>query len=397
MNLYNKIVELYRDCTDWNYYNVDIINPFDKDKARDFIKQYFENGAKKRVILPLIDEIDPMRHVHTISTFFIGILIKRELCSNLTIHSQEDEDYEFSYLWFLVCLFHDIGYAIENDWTYKHIYRKNAEEYLNKYKNVKNCKRWHYEYQDLGLIFVAPTIYTKKMILANVRRNYTGRFDGITFSNGVTIYKSMYLRETVLNYLEYCKMTDGIRHYDHGIMGGLWLYDSLMKNYYRAYWNEKGKHRDVNIENFFVDGYWHFYEEQKMIFAYLADCIIAHNMWPASSDNIDIYKRCGLDELIPPSFQKISFEQNPMLFILAIADTIEPIKLFLPTGRMSEVDIWKGIDIFFSKEYIKIKILNDRLSYESLLHKVNGLDNWVDVSIVPNKEQREVKLVLERI
>lgn len=27
-----------------------------------------------------------------------------------------------------------------------------------------------------------------------------------------------------------------------------------------------------------------------MIFAYLADCIIAHNMWPATDDKIQIYR-----------------------------------------------------------------------------------------------------------
>lgn len=111
------------------------------------------------------------------------------------------------------------------------------------------------------------------------RDNYVKPFEGIRFSNGVTIYNALYSRKTVLDYLEYCKMTDGIRHYDHGIVGGLWLYDSLMKNYHIAYWKEKEKDKNVNFKDFLVDDYWHFSEEQKMIFAYLADCIIAHNMW----------------------------------------------------------------------------------------------------------------------
>ena len=119
MNLYSQIDDLYRAKAEWNYYDADIRKPFDKDKARDFIIQYFENGAKKRVVLPFIDEIDSMRHMHVVSAFFIGLLIKRELCPDLVIFSQKYENYEFSYLWFLVCLFHDMGYAIENDRTYK--------------------------------------------------------------------------------------------------------------------------------------------------------------------------------------------------------------------------------------------------------------------------------------
>ena len=64
-----------------------------------------------------------------------------------------------------------------------------------------------------------------------------------------------------------------------------------------------------------------------------------------------------------------------------------------PVFNFSEVDIWKGIDIFFSKEYIRIKILDNRLSFESLLSKVKGLDDWIDVKIVTDNEQREVKIV----
>lgn len=393
MNLYDQIVDLYHTSAEWNYYDADIRKPFDKDKAREFIKQYFEYGAKKGVVLPLIDEIDSMRHIHTISAFFIGLLMKRELCPNLTVYSQEYEDYEFSYLWFLVCLFHDMGYAIENDWTYKYTYRKNAKEYLKKYKKIKgSCIRQRYEYEDLGLIFVAPSRFKRTPFSIHSRDNYANRFDSITFSNDVIIRNSTYSRKTVLDYLEYCKMTDGIRHYDHGIVGGLWLYDSLMKNYYKAYRNEKEKNKDVNYEEFLVDGYWHFSEEQKVVFAYLADCIIAHNIWPANSDTIEIYRKCGLDELVPPKFRKISFKDNPILFILAITDTIEPIKLYLSSSQMSEVDIWKGIDMIFSKEYVKIKILDDRLSFTSLLRKVHGLDNWIDISIVINEEQREAKI-----
>ena len=111
---------------------------------------------------------------------------------------------------------------------------------------------------------------------------------------------------------------------------------------------------------------------------------------------LSYWTHCGLDELTPPRFQKTSFERNPILFILAIADTIEPIKLYLSGTQMSEVDIWKGINIFFSKEYIRIKILDKRLPFDGLLRKVKGLDDWLDVKVVTDIEQREVKIYLCR-
>lgn len=188
-------------------------------------------------------------------------------------------------------------------------------------------------------------------------------------------------------------MTDGISHYDHGIVGGLWLYDNLIKNYYKAYWSEKEKRNNVNFNNFCVDGYLHFFTEQEMIFAYLADCIIAHNMWPASSDNIAMYKKCGLQELIPPKFEKITFEKNPILFILAVADTIDPIKLFLSKHSMKEIDIWNGVDMLFSKDFIEIKIIDQRLPFENLANKLNGLDDWIDVRINTYRKEKKVRLL----
>lgn len=394
INLYDQIVNLYNHVSEWNYYNADFEKPFGINTARKFIEQYFEKGAKRGVVLPFIDEIDSMRYVHIISVFFIGLLIKRELCPNLAIRSKVDTDYEFSYLWFLVCLFHDMGYAIENDWTYKFTYKKNTNQYRNKYREKRDLPKWRQDrYEDLGVIYVAPTNDIHSHFRRGFKRNYINEFDSIIFNNGIRVCKSTYRRGTVFNYLEYCKMTDGIRHYDHGIVGGLWLYDNLIKNYYKAYWSEKEKGNNVNFDNFYVDGHLHFFTEQEMIFAYLADCIIAHNIWPASADKIDMYIKCGLQELTPPKFKKITFQKNPILFILAVADTIDPIKLFLSKHSIKEVDIWNGVDMLFSKDFIEIKTVDQRLSFESLANKLKGLDNWIDVRINPYRKEKKVRLL----
>lgn len=392
-NLFEQINELYKENREWNYYDAEISKPFDSYKAKKFIKQYFEYGAKKRVILPFIDEMDSIRYVHTVSTFFIGLLIKREICPELTILSRGYEDYKFSYLWFLVCLFHDMGYVIENDWMYKYKYRREAEGFLHQYKVVKGT-HWRLGniYHDLGLIYVAPTRYSKFTVSSKEHWLSDRIFRGIEFNNGVIIEKAMYKRKTVLNYLEYCKMTKGIRHYDHGIVGGLWLYDNLMKNYYRTYREESTRNPDIRIDDFLVDGYWHFSFEQKIVFAYLADCVIAHNMWPAKKDTRDTYLKCGLEELVQPWFKKISFRNNPILFILAIADTIEPVKLYSVEANMTEVEIWKGINIKAERKSLFIKLMDDKLSFQKLLAKVDGLDDWIDVKVQVFKKSKEIKI-----
>lgn len=381
MNLYERIVDMYKnESREWNYYDEKMSTPFNSIKAKEFIKQYFEYGAKKGVIMPFIDGMESMRLVHMTSVFFIGLLIKKSLCPTLNIKSQNSDDYEFSYLWFLVCLFHDMGYVIESDWTYKFTYRKNSEEYLRQYKAVRG--RWwrqRYEYDDLGLIYVAPLRF----------------YPCILFSNGVKISRAMYSRKTVLNYLEYCKMTEGIRHYDHGIVGGLWLYDSLMRNYHKMYMSEKANNQNIDFRDFQLNGYWHFSEEQRTVFAYLANCIISHNIWPASEETYEAYERCGLEELAGSRFKKIAFSDNPILFILAIADTIEPIKVYSTDLQMSEVEIWSGMDMIFEKERTTIRLLDDRLPFEKLENKIKGLDNWMDVKILSCSNERKVEIEYE--
>ena len=72
MSLYDCIIDMYQNSSDeWNYYGLNMSVPFNCTGAKEFIKQYFEQGAKKRVILPVFDEINTMRIMHTISAYFM--------------------------------------------------------------------------------------------------------------------------------------------------------------------------------------------------------------------------------------------------------------------------------------------------------------------------------------
>src|SRR5665647_873156 len=230
MNLYEKMQQCYaEEYRDWNYYGQPFINPFeDKIINLDFIHDYFNYGGKSMVISELINIMDPMRHSHTISSFFIGMLIKQQICPNLRIVNSPSNEFEFSYLWFIVCLFHDMGYAQERDCLYKYNYENVSREYSRQYRWIihpaYNVNR--HEYSDLGIIFPAPSKFYM-MSLFGTKSAYFTRTDesngcGIRFNNGIEIKKSRYSRNTVLNYLEYCKMAPDIKHYDHGIVGGLW-------------------------------------------------------------------------------------------------------------------------------------------------------------------------------
>jgi len=391
MTLYDEMHQLYKQNeNDWNYYERAMINPFeDSFLVKDFIKEYFNYGGKSMVVEELINEMEPMRHSHTVSTFFLGQLLKQKICPNLEILSlQNDNNFKFSYLWFIVCLFHDMGYIQENDWMYKYKYRNDSKEYLRQYsKLIKNKFPRRFEYEDLGIIFCSPIKF--RGALRN--REHFRNEQGIIFSNGISIQKARYTQNTILNYLEYCKMNEKIKHYDHGIVGGLWLYDSLIKNYYKHYFTEMKNNNALLFDSFVNSENLHFSTEQWKIFAYLADCIISHNMWPATNQTNYLYNICGLEQLTMENYTCISFQEDPILYLLALSDTLEPIKTYSGLG-LTDIEIWKGISVQINSDKIVMKIDNPRMPFERLNRKVEGIEHWIDCRVEIDKSIKELKI-----
>lgn len=120
-------------------------------------------------------------------------------------------------------------------------------------------------------------------------------------------------KELIINYFR-MRIDDEVL--DHGIVGALLLYNALM---------------DL-AEN---SKLYSSIKEYKSFFVAICDTIALHNMWRASTDNIDKYERYGLWELIPGDdlHHIVFYKDNPILFLLALVDTIEPIKKFSHDGR----------------------------------------------------------------
>lgn len=128
----------------------------------------------------------------------------------------------------------------------------------------------------------------------------------------------------------------------------------------------------------------HFCVNQFPIFAYLADCIISHNMWFATDyGTIELYKKCGLEQLIPPHAQPISFDINPLLFILALADTLEPIKTCCDPKyelNIEPIEVLNNIECVFNQKHILLQFKNNEL-FKIMKDKLDGLENWLNINI----------------
>ena len=261
------------------------------------------------------------------------------------------------------------------------IIMKNHDFPINSFRIYHNYNA----YYDLGIIYPAPCYFRINPIMPTYKvsfiKNNTYYTDKIVFNNGTTITRSMYPKSTIFNYLEYCKMNEDINHHDHGIVGGLWLYDSLVKNYYLSYISLNDDNE--SIRNFCVNNL-HFSINQFPVFAYLADCIISHNMWLATDyKTIELYKKCGLKQLIPPLAQPIQFDTNPLLFILALADTLEPIKICCdPDSKLNiePIEILKNIECVFNYKNISL-LFNNEGMFEKMKEKLDGLENWLAINI----------------
>lgn len=390
--LYQTMSDYFKNNPmDWNYYLNELELPKNINAAKNFIKDFFTYGGKSYLIHDIIQECEPLRINHTLSVFFIGLLIKNSSYHELNIiDDNQNEIFEFSYLWFLVSLFHDMSYVQEKDWTYKFEYRKKSKDFQNRMRinnhSINKFNKYHNynTYYDLGIIYPAPCYFKTNTIMpyriANSKNNPRPN-NRIIFNNGTIITRSMYSKSTIFNYLEYCKMNEEISHYDHGIVGGLWLYDSLVKNYYLSYISLNNPRIDFN--DFYIK-HLHFDTNQFSIFAYLADCIISHNMWFATdNETIELYEKCGLEQLIPPHAQPIQFDTNPLLFILALADTLEPIKTCCDPKHelnIEPIEVLNNIECVFNQKHILLQFKNDEL-FKIMKDKLDGLENWLAINV----------------
>lgn len=259
----------------WNYYeginnNIQIEKPFiiTSDYKR-FIVNYFKRGGKIDIFESCNINIEGLRLPnHICSVFFLGIIIY----NNTSLHKKYKIEnnapgYEsFPFIWFLIALFHDNAYQIEED--------KDLARSINNIEDLKTL------YGIENFFFDKKS--TKCQQLINSREKY--------FSYRLK---------------EWGKI-------DHGLLGGILLFDRLVKIR-----KEKKKNNEENL-------FW----GQKLVNQYklAADAISIHNIWLPEEKNRKTYKKSGLSELI--NFTPIKFKDFPLFYILGLVDTIEPFKIF---------------------------------------------------------------------
>lgn len=228
----------------------------------------------------------------TDSMFIIGMLLQKDICPGLEFANYEEKR-DFACFWYLLCLFHDKAkQASMNPQTENSYYREN----LTFHQVHQNLERWNLKYSEnwekLGVTFVPDSTYGSS---------------GICFTNGTTLKESEISHSQLLDFYHYyqvCRISDGP---DHGLLGGLLLYDTLVKCSLRKFAD------DITSR------------ELENLYSYLSNCLIVHNM----------KKKIFGPDFVP--FQHLSFTDNPMLFLLILSEALEPIRFFTEYGMPDEV------------------------------------------------------------
>lgn len=414
----------------WNYYRADIKaeNILQADTSRRFIHQYFENGEKE---LPLIlnpedaaiflenyflaarkervlsFEFDRQyalpaeRAIHTVSGFFLGLLIENCLSAENSLSIVHPGYFPFSYLWFLTFLYHDYGYCVAEREdspiaiparapTPNNIYpQRNSKIRFEEYRAMRQVKA------ELG-ISLSPfsaypgafsstthltdghTVSVESALLRELtQRSCTiARHSKLQFNTGAKIRGHQYTSTVVTRYFNYC-INERTR-LDHGIIGGYLFYDRMIKNYLSAYLSVLHEARyPVSLNDFYFRDR-HFSEYQLPIFSYIADCILVHNIWKQSDDTRELYERYNLNPDLGEAYKTITIRDNPLLYILAVTDTLEPTKAY---ATINPEIISESINLEYlpGTRMITFSSTNKAVDIRVLHRKAKGLEGWTSV------------------
>jgi len=337
-SLYKLISELQEDK--WNYYaeasdNVAIPLPFATENTSvNFIKQYFKKGGKEEAVKDFnIESFLMPRADHTVSIFFLGVLLydKTVLKHEIKFSQKVSELYEFfQFIWFVTCLSHDAAFYLEHD---KDLYKKCVD--LNALK-----KHLKIEY-DLTACNI------------NDVPEYMFRLCGPYFS-----FRHKHRKFTAT---------------DHGIYAGILLYDRLVKN------------RIIKKAESNKQYLWEEYLDAE--YAYAAATVAVHNIWFPAEKDFQLYEKYDLHDLIGK--QPIKLKESPLLFLLGLVDTIDPVKAYAcvaPTFVLENVYLE-----FLSNKSFRLK-LSPALNFQIMKEKADYLQKWLDVHVEPQESERTLTI-----
>ena len=335
--------EIFADDNKWNYYvnsDIAINNPFDcGHNAKEFIKNFIKLSGKSsssNILYKKIDGLEDYRAIHIVSTFFFGIyiyensnLFKSKISKELKKYQDKSKyhsNVEFAFVWFICCLFHDLGYEFEDDKNPKHscfydFYKENNLKSLNRVVGV-------------------PKLYK------NIHKDYFN-------------YRAKKNKN------------------DHGICGAYILFKDLCKI----------REDEEKLNN---NGKLSWENELENVYNFASWIILSHNIWYANEWDkcaVECYNKEKLDELILKEKEyKISLDKYPFLFLFSLVDSIEPLKRIKDTQYLNEIFVEINVNNIVIESNLDCgchtDILKQANGLNNWLTKTEIIDNKVIIDLI---------------
>lgn len=93
-----------------------------------------------------------------------------------------------------------------------------------------------------------------------------------------------------------------------------------------------------------------------------------------------------LDVLLAENYKNITFEEDPLLYILALTDTLEPTKIYNQQKKYQGLTAWEvanAIYVDYTPGMRKIQFsASHDISIDPLYKKAKGLENWTSAQCV---------------
>ena len=421
-SLFQEIQELINEenSVSWKYYqywfpNISADTLLSEQGSISFIKGYFSAGVKESPLYldPFganykneyllhnkesllsdstfsIDNLPGDRAVHTVSAFFLGILIENAMFGNnhLTARVNGDNSFTFPYIWFLTCLYHDFGYQFEQNNEYHSSIRNRIAGYNRSIYFAKGRSRplkAVFRRLDISLgnaikqdISLSHALYNELLGYAKNKSIYP-----VHYSNGAIVRNGWYNKQTINNYFDYRFWNMDVC--DHGIVGGYLFLDRIIKNYATTYMMECVRQQTLlDLGDFYnTDSNLRFSKHQLPVFHHISNCILAHNVYKSPDDKVDIYPAYGLGKLIGTSFKPVCSKKDPLLYILSISDTLDPVKLYCTELELPAMEVLKNVyfDFIPGSKSIKISV-SKAIRIEPIYEAANRLKEWTAATVV---------------
>ncbi len=325
----NKLIEYYDDAL------LDSVGAewntsalFSQRLAQNFILKFFDEECKNRKIKECINSITSFRAVHTVSSFLLGLTIKNALSFDTRNWRHLPGEKNAKGSFELFWSW----ICLFHDIGYK--YEESSEQYCS-YKRVEDL---------ISALSIKNNLLDESENSELIKKYYEKRINS---------------KEARL---------------DHGIVGALLLYDALMS-----------LSKDIETYSSIV--------RYKAFYVKICDTIALHNMWRATIESVDEYCKHGLEELIPDMDQHhiIFYKDDPVLFLLALVDTIDPIKAFCRDNRhkkpANEMDVLQKTYLHFENRtgikriYYTYADLSFSQFATSNANPDTGLPSWLGVYV----------------